>query len=137
MPPPPPSVDTTKTRSDPQRAGMYNSEMPIGAAKGKQTNTMASCQPEFPQPLLMHPFAHQGKGQIIKVTLARRPEFSWTFARMVSAYRTETILGFGLGNLYQANSKVSMCRRGKTALGFGFGNLKQKIFKAKKKKEPV
>ena len=37
------SVDTTKTRSDPQRVGMYNGEGPIGAAKGKQTNTMASC----------------------------------------------------------------------------------------------
>ena len=31
------SIDTTKTRSDPQRVGMYNGERPIGAAKGKQT----------------------------------------------------------------------------------------------------
>ena len=38
-----PCVDTTKTCSDPQRVGMYNGERPIGAAKGKQTNTMASC----------------------------------------------------------------------------------------------
>ena len=35
------SVDTSKTRSDPQRVGMYNGERPIGAAKGKQTKTMA------------------------------------------------------------------------------------------------
>ena len=38
------SVDTTKTCSDPPRVGMYNGERPIGAAKGKQTNTMALCQ---------------------------------------------------------------------------------------------
>ena len=38
------SVDTTKTRSDPQRVGMCSGERPIGAAKGKQTKTMASCQ---------------------------------------------------------------------------------------------
>ena len=43
-------VDTTKTRSDPQRVGMYNGERPTGAAKGKQTNTMASHQtPPFQQ----------------------------------------------------------------------------------------
>ena len=42
------SVNTTKTRSDPQRTGMYNGERPIGAAKGKQTNTMASYQPPPP-----------------------------------------------------------------------------------------
>ena len=42
------SVDTTKTRSDPQRVGMCNGERPIGAAKGKQTKTMASCQPPRP-----------------------------------------------------------------------------------------
>ena len=38
------SVDTTKTRSGPQRVRMSSGERPIGAAKGKQTNTMASCQ---------------------------------------------------------------------------------------------
>ena len=42
------SIVTTKTRSGPQRVGMYNGERPIGAAKGKQTNTMASCQPPLP-----------------------------------------------------------------------------------------
>ena len=38
---------------------MYSGERPIGAAKGKQTNTMASCQPPPPpaasaQPMLSH-----------------------------------------------------------------------------------
>ena len=39
------SLDTTKTRSDPQRVGMYNGERPTGASKGKRTSTMASCRP--------------------------------------------------------------------------------------------
>ena len=43
------SIDTTKTRSHPQRVGMYNGERPIGAAEGKQTNTMASCPPPPPK----------------------------------------------------------------------------------------
>ena len=38
------SVDTTKAHSDPQRVGMCKGKRPMGAAKGKQTNTMASCQ---------------------------------------------------------------------------------------------
>ena len=38
------SVDTTKTRLDPQRVRMSSGERPIGAAKGKQTNTIALCQ---------------------------------------------------------------------------------------------
>ena len=38
------SIDTTKPRSDPQRVRMSSGEKPIGAAKGKQTSTMASCQ---------------------------------------------------------------------------------------------
>ena len=45
------SIDTTKTRSDPQRVRMSSGERPIGAAKGKKTNTMASCQPPPPTPL--------------------------------------------------------------------------------------
>ena len=44
------SVDTTKTRSDPQRVRMSGGERPIGAAKGNQPNTEALCQP--PTPLL-------------------------------------------------------------------------------------
>ena len=39
------SVDTTKTRSGVQRVRMCKKERPIGAAKGKQTNTMALCHP--------------------------------------------------------------------------------------------
>ena len=38
------SVDTTKTRSDPQRVRMSSGERPIGAAKGKQSDTEALCQ---------------------------------------------------------------------------------------------
>ena len=38
------SVDTTKTRSDPQGVRMSSGERPMGTAKGKQTSTMASCQ---------------------------------------------------------------------------------------------
>ena len=43
------SADTTKIRLDPQRVGMCSGERPMGAAKGKQTNTMASCH--TPPPL--------------------------------------------------------------------------------------
>ena len=42
------SVDTTKTRSDPQRVRMSPGERPIGAAKGKQSDTEALCQPPPP-----------------------------------------------------------------------------------------
>ena len=45
------SVDTTKTRSGPQRVRMSSSERPIGAAKGKQSNTEALCQPPPPPTL--------------------------------------------------------------------------------------
>ena len=43
------SVDTTKTRSDPQRVRMSGGERPIGAAKGKQSDTEALCQPPAPR----------------------------------------------------------------------------------------
>ena len=39
------SVDTTKTRSGPQRVRMSSGERPIGAAKGKQTNTIVPTRP--------------------------------------------------------------------------------------------
>ena len=42
------SVDTTKTRSDPQRVRMWSGERPIGAAKDKQSDTEALCQPPPP-----------------------------------------------------------------------------------------
>ena len=39
------SVDTTKTRSGPQRVRMSSGERPMGAAKGKQSDTEALCLP--------------------------------------------------------------------------------------------
>ena len=44
------SVDTTKTRSGPQRVRMSGGVRPIGAAKGKQSDTEALCQPAPPPP---------------------------------------------------------------------------------------
>ena len=46
------SVDTTKTRSDPQRVRMSSGERPIGAAKGKPPTTEALCQAP-PAPTLL------------------------------------------------------------------------------------
>ena len=42
------SVDTTKTRLGAQRVRMSSGERPIGAAKGKQSDTEALCQPPLP-----------------------------------------------------------------------------------------
>ena len=50
------SVDTTKTRSGPQRVRTSSGERPIGAAKGKQSDTDALCQtPPAPR---LHPPIH-------------------------------------------------------------------------------
>ena len=38
------SIDTTKTRSGPQRVRMGSGERPIGTAKGKQSDTETLCQ---------------------------------------------------------------------------------------------
>ena len=38
------SIDTTKTRSGPRRVRLSSGERPIGAAKGKQSDTEALCQ---------------------------------------------------------------------------------------------
>ena len=46
------SVDTTKTRSGPQWVRMSSGERPIGAAKGKQSDTEALCQTPPPSGLL-------------------------------------------------------------------------------------
>ena len=46
------SVDTTKTCSGPQRVSMSSGERPIGAAKGKQSDTEALCQPPPPPRVL-------------------------------------------------------------------------------------
>ena len=50
------SVDTTKTRSDPQRVRMSSGERPFDAAKGKQPITEALCQtpPAPPPPAQKH-----------------------------------------------------------------------------------
>ena len=50
------SVDTTKTRLGPQRVRMSSGERPIGAAKGKQIDTEALCQPPPPPEPLNSPF---------------------------------------------------------------------------------
>ena len=42
------SVDTTKTCSDPQKVRMSSGERPIGAARGKKSDTEALCQPPPP-----------------------------------------------------------------------------------------
>ena len=56
------SVDTTKTRSGPQRVRMSSGERPIGAAKGKQSDTEALCQPLPPSTKV----AIVGKNEICK-----------------------------------------------------------------------
>ena len=55
------SVDTTKTRSDPQRVRMSSGERPMGAAKGKHTNARALCQAPPPPP--RHPLCVRTAGQ--------------------------------------------------------------------------
>ena len=45
------SVDTTKTRSGPQRVRMSGGERPVGAAKCKQSDTEALCQTPPPLPV--------------------------------------------------------------------------------------
>ena len=54
------ALDTTKTRSDPRRVRMSSGERPIGAAKGKQPNTEALCQP--PPPLVQETPLHSKRG---------------------------------------------------------------------------
>ena len=47
------SVDTPKTRSDPQRVRMSSGERPIGTVKGRKRNTEALCEP--PPPSVQEP----------------------------------------------------------------------------------
>ena len=61
------SVDTTKTRSDPQRVRMSSGERPIGAAKDKQPNTKALCQPPLPKKKILLPLAPPSPHQITSV----------------------------------------------------------------------
>ena len=55
-------VDTTKTRLGPQRVRMSSGERPIGAAKGKQSNTEALCQTLPPCPATPCPSPGGGGG---------------------------------------------------------------------------
>ena len=67
------SVDTTKTRSDPQRVRMSSGERPIGAAKGKQPNTEASV-PTPPGPAWMRvPTARHCCGRVASISALQRP----------------------------------------------------------------
>ena len=61
------SVDTTKTRSGPQRVRMSRRERPIGAAKGTQPDTEALSQPPSPSCPWVSPFFNEG-------TLRRMPD---------------------------------------------------------------
>ena len=54
------SVDTTKTRSGPQRVRMSSGERPIGAATGTPTHTRALCQPPPPPPIGPPKWTSQG-----------------------------------------------------------------------------
>ena len=86
------SVDTTKTRSDPQRFRMCKGERPMGTAKGKQTNAMALYQSPSPRPVSKkqpHP-AHisLGPGSLCYCLSGRTP--------VVSLLQTPSSLNFGL-----------------------------------------
>ena len=71
------SVDTTKTRSGPQRVRMSSGERPIGAAKGTQSNTVASCQTPSHRRLA------------VGGCLVRAPERTWATARAVALPRVD------------------------------------------------
>ena len=60
------SVDTTKTRSGPQRVRMSSGERPIGAAKGKQSDTEALCHTP-PTPGVSHPTRSPPHGDVRSV----------------------------------------------------------------------
>ena len=77
------SVDTTKTRSDPRMVRMSSGERPIGAAKGKQRNTMASCQTPLPhvRPLCANPpfhNTHSSGGAIGSLQWEEQIRMRWT-----------------------------------------------------------
>ena len=56
------SVDTTKTRSGPQRVRMSSGERPMGATKGKQSDTEALCQAPPPPKFYCLPATHLREG---------------------------------------------------------------------------
>ena len=59
------SVDTTKTRSDPQRVRMSSGERPMGAAKGKQPNTESVSYPEEVSASCLSPVRAPGAGETL------------------------------------------------------------------------
>ena len=71
------SVDTTKTRSGPQRVRMSSGEGPIGAAKGRQSDTAPLCQPPPPK---------------TKVTIVRKHEI-WNRENLMGPFLGHTLLG--------------------------------------------
>ena len=84
------SVDTTKTRSGPQRVRMSSGERPIGAAKGKQSDTEALCHPPpppqasqamWPRPLPRHhlPFSHPRPSSFVPPS----PNLLWNASPLV------------------------------------------------------
>ena len=80
------SVDTTKTRSGPQRVRMSSGERPIGAAKGTQSDTEALCQPPPPP----HPPSCLGLCTTARVsppTLWRRGRFQKASAQIGRQHR--------------------------------------------------
>ena len=69
------SVDTTKTRSDPQRVRMSGGERPIGAAKGTQPNTEALCQP--PPPRMAMPCVARVAGIVVSRPMREHRHRVW------------------------------------------------------------
>ena len=95
------SVDATKTRSAPQRVRMSSGDRPIGAAKGKQSDTEALCQPPPPQrPKIVRPgqdlepaLTAGTRGQLFffKCTLGVPLDCTW----IAISYCESTSLGVG------------------------------------------
>ena len=75
---------------------MYNGDRPIGAAKGKQTNTMASCQPP-PPPLW--------SDKNVKTFLRVRSQRQMTTGRNLEPNELQMCEGFW-EDLVQAGLKV-------------------------------
>ena len=83
------SVDTTKTRSGPQRVRMSSGERPIGAAKGKQPDTEALCQPPPPLPCERAVRWHDGQKAMTAAGQARPEPNADTATRPLEAARLE------------------------------------------------
>ena len=73
------SVDTTKTRSGPQRVRMSSGERPIGAAKGKQSDTGALCQTPLPPDPSDHRWENRVGSFLVHQLLNPKPPLSPPF----------------------------------------------------------